>query len=415
MGLASEFRPPQFVATGGWVPSAVTLATSSSTSTRHDRTRHRIGAGGFRDLQVVWGNYYLNIGSEVDIPAVDDVQASILMNGVLKRLTFSGSNNASMTAGQALLISDKVTPEDFGLTAATSAGQNFYITARFQVTAPAAHRDFNPIGVRTDPVGEPVGSIRGMLTADTVNQVMTGVALTGGNVRLVPPLAIIGHTQTPSISLLATGDSLMIGQNDTGWAASDGSNGGGWLARACYSSQVPYCNVGKSGTSSGSFTGANIAKRALLFPYASHVINNFGANDLGAGGTATALVNNLRTNIWQYFSAMPNIQRVEQVLVIPRTTSTNSWINAAGQTELANYVTHRNAANAAIIANVGSDGLDAVIDFNTAAVEDPLNLGKWATNGTTLWATNDGIHRQAPSSIDNASVFETRLATWARV
>jgi len=420
IGFGAELRPEQFVATGGLSEKSTTTArTAGLNNVFQSRTRHRIGYAGFRTLAPVFSNYWVTMGNEESpLGAVTDLQASILMNGVLKQVTWGGATSTTMTAGQAMLIADPLRPSDFGLTATNTAGVNFYITYRMIVGDGDIHRQGDVQTPLTQPAGEPANSILGILSSDSNNQVMTGVALDTAGVASItypcPPIAFIGRTQGTSISLLAFGDSLMNGHDDDGrGGAGDGSNGGGMLARACYTQQVPFTNSSRSGAAIRDYTTANSAKRDLLIPYATHIITAWGTNDLLQARTSAQAMEDIRTKLWAKMTG----KHVEAILLVPVTTSTNDWIDAAGQTVNSAFVVggQRDIFNAALATAASSSEIQGVLDLNTAAIEDPANPSKWASDGTEFYATDDGIHRSVAAAIDSASVLGTRFATWVGV
>jgi lysophospholipase L1-like esterase len=140
-----------------------------------------------------------------------------------------------------------------------------------------------------------------------------------------------------------------------------------------------------------------------LLKYASNVICELGTNDINTSRTLAQIQSDLQT-IWQAAKAA-GVRRVAQTLIIPRTTSTDSWATAANQTPVSGFATGstRDQLNAWIKAQVGQGLLDGYIDPNPQ-VEDQANLGKWQTNGTASFATTDGTHPTAAFQASMATV-----------
>jgi len=416
-------RPLEFVAAGGYVPyNNPGTAATGSTTTRQDRTRHRIGAAGFTSMQVAVGNYYVTTSNvETNLGAVTDLQESITLNGVTKRLTFSGATSTTMVAGQAIVLSDPVTPADFGLTADKTPGQMMYVVVRRTVANGSLYVTGAHLGSNTDPAGEPAGSINAILSDDTNNQVMSGAALvtTGATaVPVMPPLAFVGRSLWANKSLLIIGDSIFQGLVDTGTVGmADGSNGGGYLLRAAYSQQVPFANIARFGSQAQHFTSTNWAKRSVLFPYARIAINDYGTNDIAAGSRTSAqiIADNQRIQDAIKPLMLPGA-RWEHQLMLPRSTSTDAFKTAANQTITTGFTVGgtRDLVVSGMLASVGTHGLDATFDLNQY-FEDQANLGKWVTDGVTNFlSSGDGTHfsSNTGSSARAAGYTATRMATW---
>jgi len=416
-------RPLEYVAAGGYVPyNNPGTAATGSTTTRQDRTRHRIGAAGFTSMQVAVGNYYVTTSNvETNLGAVTDLQESITLNGVTKRLTFSGATSTTMTAGQAIVLSDPVTPADFGLTADKTPGQMMYVVVRRTVANGSLYVTGAHLGSNVDPAGEPAGSINAILSDDTNNQVMSGAALvtTGATaVPVQPPLAFIGRSLWANKSLLIIGDSIFQGLVDAGTVGmADGSNGGGYLLRAAYSQQVPFANIARFGSQAQHFTSSNWAKRSALFPYARIAINDYGTNDIAAGSRTSAqiIADNQRIQDAIKPLMLPGA-RWEHQLMLPRSTSTDAFKTPGNQTITTGFTVGgtRDLVVSGMLASVGTHGLDATFDLNQY-FEDQANLGKWVTDGVTNFlSTGDGTHfsSNTGSSARAAGYTATRMATW---
>src|SRR5262249_9148167 len=88
--------------------------------------------------------------------------------------------------------------------------------------------------------------------------------------------------------------------------------------------------------------------------------------------------------------------KVAQSLIMPRTTSSDSWATAANQTSVSGFGVGelRDQFNAWVLTQVGGGLLDVVIDPNPY-VEDQSHPSKWISNNSANYPTTDGVH---PSS-----------------
>lgn len=105
----------------------------------------------------------------------------------------------------------------------------------------------------------------------------------------------------------------------------------GYLARSLCAAKIPYFNCSESGETAVNFLADGAAKRRKLIALcnATHSINTYGSNDIGAGAT--------------YADVVIRLQRIEKVLrgfgtepyfctYTPATTSTDAWATVANQT-----------------------------------------------------------------------------------
>jgi hypothetical protein len=375
----------------------------------------KMGNAACSELRLVFSGFYLlnGSGAETNIGNDQSVEAAIEWPGastVTVRATFGGQNIGTIVDGIAEYVSDPILPSSFGLTS-FPAGTTFYYRSRRIVGLGLKHAKHGASGATGENTFYCDGSAASQLMGTGVMAKQTGGATA---LAELGPTAIIGRPKgIPDFSVLLVGDSIMDGNNDNS-IDGDGSAGGGWSARGLWSVSgrtVPFIKCSVGGSLAQHFADG-FTKRSVYFKYCTHAVCNYGTNDLVAGRSATQVLADLQV-IWASLKTS-RIRHVEQTLIFPRVTSSNSYVDAAGQTTLSGFDlggTKRDPLNASIIAAVGANGLDNYLDLN-GAVADPAALDKWVSNGTTTFATSDGTHPQPAIEPTIAAIFTTRVATW---
>lgn len=195
------------------------------------------------------------------------------------------------------------------------------------------------------------------------------------------PVAIVAMTSRKSVFLY--GDSRVQGM-----AAFNGTaQGDKGEFEPSFGASVGYLNGATGGTTTPSFTAITAAKRiALVQAYCSHVICNYGINDLVAGASAATLKTRLEVSR-ALFTGMPFYLST----IPPKTTSTDGWITVVNQTAdpVSNgpRITHNTTLR--------SGGFTTIAGYFdvTSAVESSLNSGLWGAG----YCYNDGggLHESA--------------------
>lgn len=199
-------------------------------------------------------------------------------------------------------------------------------------------------------------------------------------VNIFAPMAILAYTTNASV--LFVGDSIAHGVGDT---YTSGPCDQGILARSV-GQWAGYISRGNPGQTAASFITTH-DKAVALAQYCSHVVCEFGTQDL-AGGAATLLTN--LGLIAGYYAGKPFFQTT----IIPRTTSTDGWITTANQTVTANEAV-RLVINGHI-KNGNIAGLTGYFDTQRA-IESSYESGFWGfipgtiAPATAAW-TADGTH-----------------------
>lgn len=309
--------------------------------------------------------------------ATTTIEASIeYPEGVYTRVQFSGVDAGSMASG-ATLISDA--------TAVTIPNGAKFFTRVYRLNANGFR--YNLYATRND-----VGGDKAEAGTSVTNRVMGGTITSNVNFT-VTPQAIIG--QTRRVSVFMVGDSRCIGVNDD---FTDNTNGDtGEFARTL-GPEFAYINAGIAGDSPSTFL-TSPTKRLQLASYCSHVVSNYGINQLTAGGAASVVQSTLLV-LWGrlrndkdglFHSTLP-----------PVTTSTDGWATLANQTTVASNAA-RQTVNTFI--RTTPDNLDAFFE-HAAAVEAASAPGKWEVGMTT-----EGTHESEAAYVKEFTdgVIDTAL------
>lgn len=418
LAIPAAVIPLRAVATRGEGPVNIGPAITTSTQLRKiARTRHYIGGQPVSEIRLAFANWAATASGEALPGNTCEIQASIEFPGgatAVARVTFSGLNAYTMADGETV-ISDALLPSAFGLSS-FPANTQFWVRnartiasggkiCRHETAASPAITGESSVqcSATDDPLLDTTGALPTSATYTTYTEPQK-------------PAAILGKTATAQVSVADIGDSIAYRSNDT---AGDGQNGaGGWFQRGLVSvggNHVPYIRLACPSERATSFVTAG-SRRAALLAYVTHVECNYGTNDIGAARTAAQVLADLQS-IWATVKSK-GVQRLEQVLLIPRTGSTDSWATEVNQTYNAGFLpsgtatdTRRKDVNDAIIAGVGSNGLDAYLDLHTGILTgaDPY---KWVSNGTAFFATKDGTHPEPAKHGEMAIAFAARVATW---
>jgi lysophospholipase L1-like esterase len=217
-------------------------------------------------------------------------------------------------------------------------------------------------------------------------------SVTNSNQWAMGPMLILTEGVLPSVALW--GDSNAYG---TGASSFGDTNGNlGWAAQYVHRCGFGY---GKYAVPSERMSGANATnwrRRLEIFGLsnATHVLSNYGTNDirLAIVTTLSAAQNAKQAELALYQQSRPGVQ-CYTALILPRTTSTDTWITTLNQTAQTNF-----APLGASLREQFNDwlrgrpaGWRGVIDPNIAA-ETAQNSGLWVVNGAANYATADGTH-----------------------
>lgn len=397
------------VANRGKVPNTVRLANAANLVCAETRIGIIIGNADLSEIRVVYCGYYIANGTGVEtLPGNDaSLEVSLEIGATTVQFTFGGQLVGTLSNGLAELVSDPIYPAAFGLTKFDKKS-TAWLRSRQVVASSANH-------VRCVGGGNPTGEATKYSNGLSASQLLGNGALvkpTGGADAgaEILPAAIIGRSiGTPDIAALIVGDSIAEGTSESVTAGS-GVNDSGFLSRGLYSVNsrtVPVSKMTCGGTSV-KYMAAGMTRRRALFKYFTHAICNYGTNDsVSESRTAAQVLADLKT-LWAALKA-EGVRWIEEVGIIPRTTSTDSWATVVNQTPRTNFETggiFRDALNTALAANVGADGLDAYRSISSRCA-DGTALDKWAVGNTT-----DGVHPVTAVHTAAAADVTSWAATW---
>jgi hypothetical protein len=345
------------VATRGYVPDLTNGGSQQSMM----RSIH-VARDTITSLQVVYGNWYaIPGGAETGLASSMSVTASIEYPvGTFTQVTFNNSATGSIASG-ATIVSDPVS-------VSIPRGAQFFVRS-WKNSASGIIYTNTPANVSA---GEAF-----LFGATTPDLTMGGTVTDGdGGSNMSGPLAIIGTTTRPSVFI--SGDSRAMGLKDTPDIPADDL---GDIARSVGPS-FSYINAGISGDTVNA-ASTNYTKRLALSQYCSHIVVNYGVNDLFAGRTAAQVQSSL-TTLYGLFGGKPIIQAT----IEPETTSTDSWATTVNQTKVgwdSVRITVNNWIRSVPPLTIGY--LEVADVYETAR-----NSGLFKVNGTANYFTSDGVH-----------------------
>ena len=356
------------VATGCKVPTQTYSVNKwITTASRHS------ARGDIHGIRVAFANWYVNDSqAEVTPGSPIYMRAAIeYPRGVVTALRFAGVGNTTIAAGETKFTDwlPEITIPD---------GETFFI--RTFAECPNGIIYSNHVTGYMQ-AGETVAG------APDYTDFSTPLQTSPFNLGFAP-VAILGRTKKSSIVVL--GDSIAEGYDDS----TDYYRGnGGYLLRSL-EEKHGVMSLAKSGDSAFKWL-TNNAKRGALIQFCSHMVIEYGSNDLTSGRSASALQADIEAIVNTY--KLPT----HICTVGPCTNSTNSWTNAAGQTPYASEpqrIQFNNAVRAGTIKGVS--GYFDIAD----ALETFRNSGIWVTTGVANYYTDDGVH-PSPKGHDRVQAF----------
>jgi len=396
----------QIIGSNGRISAGV-QATSAGTIRLETRRVSSIGGQAAATFRLGYGNYYVDtngaeqlVGNGYTLEAAIEIPSAPNTNCV--RVTFSGSNTGTVPDGADLFLSDSISASAFGLST-IPAGTLIYIHDSVLVTA---GQNIPISNVYTPSAGE-----KSVQNNNGTSQVMTPGVPTGTEVNLQSPLiAVLGKFMAPEVSLALFGDSIENYVNDTNSSGINGTTGGMYVRPAwgVNGRNIPWSNISRT-NAQAVVTSGSCVKRLAVLRYATHMLTDYGTNDVLAG-TASATIQAALQKLWGLSKSF-GVSRVEQSNIIPRTTSTDGFITVVNQTPQTNYGVGgiRDTLNTAITANVGSNGLDALLDLNSV-LQDQTTTTAWIAPPAQ---TADGTHPSGAGITTGATYLATRYASYS--
>jgi len=331
-------------------------AKSSGNNQIMSRTYH-VAQDDLKSIQLVYANWY---GSESKLGAAINITASIeYPTGVFTQVKFNGLATGTAADGSNL-ISDPVA-------VMIPQGTSFFV--RQYVVNPSASGIIYSSYLQNQTLGEGIAMGASGISDLTMSGTITP---THANI-LFGPAAIIGQTRRPSI--LVIGDSRAAGANEDHATVSTET---GQITPSLYPS-IGYMNMSIAGEQAQNFVQKH-TYRAPFGIYATHVICEYGINDLNLGGRTTAQVLADLQLIRGYFSK----QKFYQATILPNSSSTDSWATVGNQTTAASNASRISLNNTFRSKPSWLDGWLETAD----AVESARDSGLWKAPGYTA----DGLH-----------------------
>lgn len=336
------------------------------------RTRH-VAMDNLKSIQLVYSGWYVtnprgnsNV-SEVNSSAASTITASIEYPiGTIKQVTFANVAAGTLAPG-GTLISDFVSV-------------NIPIGAAFFVRV----YQTNPTAILFIATGSSAafGESCSIAASGLPDLTMGGtIASNNPQVRFTPS-AIIGMTTRASIAIC--GDSKAAGALDT---YSDGYMLVGEIERSV-GKTFAFTNLSNGGERINDVATGQAAKRIPLIAYASHVICQYGINDLTMPRTAAQILADIAT----FKSLLPSSKPFIQGTVAPGSTSTDAWATTINQTTFTSNPA-RITLNASIRTCLAG-AIDGYVEISDA-VESVRDSGLWKAPGYTV----DGIHEIQAAAI----------------
>lgn len=381
------------------------------------RGAHYLGDVKPTELRLMAFGWFLAIGG-VETNVVTStglsVDAAIEIGGTTVPVTWSSAATGALADGTTYILSDPLTPADFGLSDLSGVDvvwrrmeYSGALGDEYPHANTAYDQDEGEFAIRYSDAGkallDPV-SATGVITTPPSDQFSypseTGV-----------PGALIGSYPVSAghIAIGIHGDSIAVGTTDTGALAGFGKTGGGPVQRGLWDidgagARRDWCSFAVGGSRAAYATGVYAPKRAALYGFQTHVIVNLGTNDFVLGGEDDA---SIRTALRGFVDDLgeANVAAYHTGLLC-RTTSSDAWATLANQSPTASDA-ERVQINADLAADVGGYW-SGLVDWTSVAC-DVSETDKWAVTGAANYATTDGVH-PSPAMI---ALLKAPIASWA--
>lgn len=361
------------VATSAMIPNSENITASQSCMTR----KAHIARTSITNIRVAMANWFVtlnvpNPGSESGTDNSIAVQEWIeYPNGTYTPLTFSGISTAT--------IQNLTTQLSDYLTLSIPNGTTFYEWTHVVGSG----------GSNFPLVAEGIGNPLFVSGGEAANCGTSGVPVTPGSItdngngsRGYWSSAVLGKTSQPTFFII--GDSRTQGVHE----AADSSYDLGDVARSVGPSYA-YINDGISGQRCAGWVAHHDLQSALA-AYATVIIDQLCYNEFNQQSMPVANVEAYKQNIQAHFKGRIYVDTT----IEPWTSSSNSWIDLAGQT-LNGQTTSMNTYNdwvRSLSPGVGYAEL-------SNAVSTAQDSGFWISNGTPNFYTPDGIHPSTNGSL----------------
>jgi lysophospholipase L1-like esterase len=396
--IFAQQQPVRVVGTGGRIANNFYTPATANTAFRH-RTPHKLGGPvsemriGFMDWMYPYEAEAPNTTNDVTISHAWLERAS---TGQVVPLTFSGSRTLvlPMNSTTPYWLSDLI-PSSVWTGAAPARDEVFWLNVRGSIPTGGKIPSGTPTTyagakfVVYPPANDP-GSF------DTTGAVP---AITGSATRTAGlPLIVLGRFTGPGhLAVIGIGDSILDGTGDRANPVPVVS-GFGFFNRAAVDSNganaIAMFNLTRHGQSAANFINPARQQRQTHFlPFANVVVEEYGTNDLGSGGTGSTSGILTRTETIWSMARDAGVQKVIRTKLMPRTSSTDAWSTLAGQTPNTGWNAggKRDIINAGFATALADGKIDVLLD-SLATIAAPSDNTRWLTNGTAKYVTTDGTH-----------------------
>lgn len=360
----------------GQLATRSVTANSVNTSSKQimSRTRH-IARQAITSLQINLPNWALTLTTGVEVGSGGTVVFTAAIEypaGTFTQVKFSGSATSGAVANGSSILSDAVS-------VSIPSGAFFFVRVFYTGVGGIVFTNISGgAGAVSDLAnGEAFAFAASGLTDQTMSGTITDG--TGGTGSFIyAPTAIVAQTTSPSVFIF--GDSRPFGLNDSYDSITPTSVGE--VARAV-GQNFAYINAGVASATMNGWLSNN-TQQLLLAQYCSHVICEYGINDIVNNARTAAQVLSDRQSAAALFTG----KKFFHTTLPPETTSSDSWATLANQT-----VAATNGVRVTFNDNVrlGVPWAAGFFDI-TSIAESSLDSGKWIVNGTANFATRDGIH-----------------------
>lgn len=224
------------------------------------------------------------------------------------------------------------------------------------------------------------------------------------------PIMLGNFVTGDPMTVFGVGDSIHQGQGDSTGVL----NGFGIFQRAMHDDntvvrQLASINFNRIGGASSGFNGATNDRCAYWATYCNTGVLQHGTNDFGTNGTGLAIATMLNSNRTTYTKVRGyGVQKIVQVKIGPRTSSTDSFATETNQTATgAGWVSggDTDLYNTALNSELGVY-VDALAPAAAGRGTDPF---KWSVPGSTT----DGTHPSATIHAARAAELRAILDTIA--
>lgn len=310
--IASNCRVP------GWQTASLSNGTNTTSNLRLSHFNESGAA--VTSVKPIYSGWYTNTVSVANNANPITITAAIeYPAGTMTQVTFNGgSTSVSLTPG-VNLVAD-------ACNVSIPNGAEFWSRTFVSVLAGQVPAHVWPLCTGSLVSQGAVGTCD--LGVGLTDKTMSGT-ITGTNAGYGPSAIIATSTGFSKVSAMGCGDSLMAGASDGNYSTRRNT---GIMGRSV-DSQCPWVLCAVTGTKALDQVGA-WSQRVDLMTKAgiTHVITNYAINDISAGTSVAALQAALQSN-WAAIAATG--AKIIEVTTPPRTTSTDNWLSAAGQTAYA--------------------------------------------------------------------------------